>query len=451
MRHDQAGVFLTPTNTFRPIEVFSPQPRSPQFSLSALDVGITVLFIISAALFAAWGADQLGSTLETARSVNLWFQADSPRVLANLTDASSDHYRVAVHPIAPSLVTSLVLGLHQIGMDLGFAAHFLMFAMAGASVGVFYIFLRTIDLTAIPSLAFTLLFATSAAFVHWAPVEELNIPSMLTIVLALALLGYGRKRNRFWWVLVNIATLGVTITNWSFGLIATAVRWPPRQLIIISVVTLCAVSILATVQYGLFNHARPFYVGGARNEITWTQPMMEMRGAGAWSPINSIRSMLVSTVVAPVPYVEVQEGTKVVTNQKAGILDRSFIGVAAAALWVVLLGIGAWGGVRARPLRPVTVALALMALSQAALHSVYGDPTFLYSPHFLPILIAISALSWFTPIRWFAVSLVFSIAVLGGVNNLSQFQTATELAKQVMADGGNNVNPDFPPNGVVLP
>jgi hypothetical protein len=451
MIYDQAGVVPPPTNTLRPIEAFSPQPRSPKFRLGALDVGIMALLIISAALYAAWGADHLGSTLETARSFNLWFQADSPRVIANLTDASSNHYRVAVHPIAPMLVTSLVLGLHQIGMDLGFAAHFLMFAMAGASVGVFYIFLRTIDLTTIPSLAFTLLFATSAAFVHWAPVEELNVPSMLTIALALALLGYGRTRNRLWWVLVSIVTLGVTITNWSFGLIATAVRWPRRQLIIISAVALCAVSILATVQWMLFSSARPFYLGGAGHEAAWTQPMMERRGSGSWSPIASMRSMLVSTVVAPAPYVEVQEGDKVVTNQKSGIFDRSIVGVAAAAFWVVLLGIGTWGGVRARSLRPVTVALALMALSQAALHSVYGDPTFLYSPHFLPILIAISALSWFTPIRWFAVSLAFVIALLGGVNNLSQFQTATELAKQVMAEGGNNIKSWFPPKGAVLP
>ena len=413
------------------------------------DALLAVLLIGVAAVVIVTGAHRLGTTLDNARSFNLWFQADLPRVVANLTDASSSHHRVSVHAIAPTVLTSVVLGLHQFGMDLGFAGHLWMFALAGLSVGLFYLLLRLLGVAIPPSIVFTLLFIMSAAFIHWAPVEELSVPAMLSIVLSLLLLAYGKTRHEIWWCLVSLLTLGVTITNWSFGLIATLVRWPLEQFVRISAIALGIAVVIATLQYGVFHKARPFYIGAAVLEYRYAQPIMS-RG---WSPLKSWKSMFVSTIVAPAPYVELQGEDQVVTNQESGFFDQGFLAIAAAFAWLSLFAIGIWGAVRNRELRPVAVALGLMVISQAALHSVYGDPTFMYSPHFLPPLLAVAAFSWFTPVRWFALVLALGVLFLGGKNNLAQFDAAAALATMEIEKGGNRIRADegFPPRGALLP
>ena len=428
----------------------SSQPIIKRTQPTLTDFVIALFLTVLAVLVARWGVEELGTSLERVGSSGLWFQADTPRVIANLTDASSDHYRVAVHPIAPILLTSVDLGLQQLGMDVAFAAHFIIILSASLAAGFFFIFVRMLDLPRSVSIAFTLLFISSAAFLFWSPVEELNLPSMLTIVLALVALAYGRTRNTIWWVLMSSATLSITITNWSMGMIATLMRWSLRTFYVISTTALLIVCILATIQYMFYHHARPFFLGTAlREELNYIQPARPI--VGRWNPTDSLKSIFVSTIVAPTPVVEIESGESVVTNQKAGFFDRTLAGTTAAVAWLAVFCTGIWGGLRSESTRPVAVAIGLMVLSQAALHSIYGDPTFLYAPHFLPILIAVAALSWFTPVRWVAVSLTLVVAVLGGANNLAQFKVAADLAEQVISRGGNPEIPGFPAKGAVLP
>ena len=143
-------------------------------------------------------------------------------------------------------------------------------------------------------------------------------------------------------------------------------------------------------------------------------------------------------MVAPTPAVETQENAEVVTNQKAGFFDRTTAGIMAAVVWLALVGIGIWGGLRTIALHPVCVGLALMIVSQAAIHVVYGDPTFLYALHFLPVLVAIASLSWFTPLRWIALGGALVVAILGGANNVEQFNVAAHLAATAIGKGGDN-------------
>ena len=231
--------------------------RTRGSDLSLIDLIIAVLLAAAASLVANWAAAQLGTTLERNTSFDVWFQADTPRVIANLIDASSNHYRVSVHPIASILLTPITLGLTAIGINSGVAVHGLMGLMASLSIGLLYIFFRLLGLPRVAATTFASMAISSAAFLHWSPVIELSVPSMLTIVLALIALAYGRRRNMFWWILMNCATLGITITNWSFGIIATLVRWPLRQVLIICATAAVIVSILATAQYFLFTRCTP--------------------------------------------------------------------------------------------------------------------------------------------------------------------------------------------------
>jgi hypothetical protein len=419
--------------------------------LNFKDAIIAVLLACLAIVLTAWGMSVLGANLWKATSFNLWFQADTPRVIANFTQLSSNHYRVAVHPMAPAMLSSIVTILERAGLQDGIAARALIYGVASAAAGLFFIALRLLDLPRIAALVFSGVFLASATFIHWAAIAELNVPSMLTVIFALMALALGRAVGPVWWTVASAATMGVTITNWSVGLIATFVRWPFRQFVVISSSSLALVAVVAMVQFAIFSNARPFFLGNIVGEARWIQPMMEDRGGGRWNPLDDIRSMFVTTLSAPTPEVEVQNGDRVVTNQKSGYLDRSALGRAVATAWLMVFAVGIWGGVRERDLRPVVVGLGLMIVFQTLLHCVYGDPTFLYAPHFLPILVMIAALSWFTPARWFALALAGFVAVGGGIDNAAQFKAAAALADQVIREGGNPVVQDFPAGGAILP
>lgn len=419
---------------------------------SPTDGLVSSIFAMLAAAIAVWGFGILGPTLYNASSFNIWFQADTPRVIANLTDAASDHYRTSVHPASSILLTPIVLGLSRLGIAPLLAAKLVIISAAALSGGLFFAVLRLLGLPRFAAALFTLLYLSSATFLHWYSEIELNTIAGVTIVLALLTLAYGRTGSSVWLVLVSAATLSITVTNWSAGLIATLVRRSLTRFIVISGAALILVMLLSVAQYFLFRNASLFFrPSSVRMETQWTQPVQETRGAGTWRPVESLQSLLVTTVVAPYPEIEIQGGYKVVTNQSVSIIRNTLGGIGATIAWVALLGCGLLGAVRSLRLRPVALGLGLMLFSQMLLHSVYGNVTFLYAPHFLPMLVALASLSWFTPARRIALGLAVVVSVAGGISNVHQFQKAAQLAKQILDEGGNAISSTFPPKGVIAP
>jgi hypothetical protein len=75
------------------------------------------------------------------------------------------------------------------------------------------------------------------------------------------------------------------------------------------------------------------------------------------------------------------------------------------------------------------VFVALGLLGQVALHLLFGRETFLYSMHYLPLLIVMASLVVFTRARVMALIVAIAIIVLGGFNNFQQLGKATEFIK----------------------
>jgi len=425
-------------------------PRSP---LDRADAALGLIFAAVAVAIAIWGFGILGHALQTAASFNIWFQADSPRVIGNLTDRQSNHARTSVHPAASILLTPIVIALHKLGIPALLASEGLVLAAAAVCGGVFYIVLRMLGLPRLAASVFTALFLSSAAFIHWYSQIELNTVAGATIVVALLALAYGRTKSELWWVLVSAATLSITITNWSIGLAATVVRWPLRRCVMISLAALTIVMLLSLVQMFTFWHAASFFrIGAVSSEMHWSALGSEHDGLPTDPPLMNMRSLFLTTMLAPDPVVETQDGDKVVTNQDVPATSGTPFAIAASVAWITLLGcglLGALGGIRNDLRRPFVAGLGLMLLGQMVLHSIYGNPTFLYAPHFLPLLVALAALSWFTPLRWLALGLAGVACVAGGVNNVHAFRSAAALANQIIDQGGNAIQPAFPANDVL--
>jgi hypothetical protein len=424
------------------------------------DAVLCVVIFAAAAAIAAWGFAVLGPALESANSFNTWFQADNPRVIANLTDVSSNHYRTAVHPIASLLLTPIVIGLHHLGLPWLMAAEALIVGCGAGGAALLFAALRRVGLPRWPAVLFMALYLSSAAYLHWYCQIELSPPAAVTISLAILALCYGPATSRLAWVLVSAATLSITVTNWSAGLAASVARWRLWPAAVISGIALALVIVLSLVQYRTFSDAALFFRPHAMRAETNYTAFAGAKQTGflvklrEWPLTPRLRSLLVTTVVAPTAAVEIQDGDQVITNQTAAITDNAWYGVLAAVAWMLLLLCGVLGAglglVRGTRLRPVAVGLGLMLLAQIGLHSVYGDPTFLYSAHFLPMLVLLAALSWFSPLRVVALVLAGVVVLAGGASNLRQFEAAAGLARQIYAAGGNAQRDPYRANAVLL-
>jgi hypothetical protein len=434
--------------------LFDPKPAPEPHCTKGLSISdglFGLVFAVIAMGISVWGFRTLGPALDSAASFNIWFQADTPRVISNLTDVASNHYRTSVHPASSIILTPIVLGIGELGFTSLVAAKFLIALAAALSGGLFFCALRSFGLPRVPTVVFAALYLLSAAFIDWYAVIELNSVAGVTIVLALLALASGRTISPLWWLLISAGTLSITVTNWSVGLAATLVRWPPKRFAEISAAALALIVLLSSAQYFLFSNASLFFLPrSVVDETQWTQIAQQRNGGDAWEPLESLRSLLITTVVAPTPYIEIQSGDKVVTNQQTPWSDNIWGGIAASLAWIALLCCGIWGAMATPKLKPISFGLGMMLLIQMALHSVYGTVTFLYAPHFLPILVAICSFSWFSPARRGALALAIFVLAVGGFNNVVQFRNGAHLANQILSYGGNKIDPSFPANDVII-
>jgi hypothetical protein len=91
----------------------------------------------------------------------------------------------------------------------------------------------------------------------------------------------------------------------------------------------------------------------------------------------------------------------------------------------MLFGLGVWAAVRNRPNRRFFTVLGMVLAGQLGLHLVYGgEEVFLYSLHWVPLLVVVAAGATLTPARRLAVALAGALIVCAGINNRRQFDSA---------------------------
>ncbi|CAM5771479.1 hypothetical protein LMIY3S_03522 [Labrys miyagiensis] len=366
---------------------------------------------------------------------NIWFQADIARVIDNMTNLGGSHWRTSVHPITSILLYPAGFLLAESGFSTLQVGRAIVIAFCALNPALLFLVLRQLKMPREVAAVFTALFLASAAVIFWSSVVELYPIACFSLLPALYLMAYGRTSNRIWWVLASALTLSITVTNWSIGLIATFLRWRLRSFLFITFISLGIVLFLSLVQFFIFKDARIFIDprGLKWDAVSFSEPVMQRRGllSEGWHPLTNLEVLYVSAAVAPRARVEKQGQEYVATNQGDGFPCRTYSGPVASFAWVALLMLGAWGAVRNRRFRSFSLGLALMILGNGALHSVYGEVTFLYTMHTIPLLTILAAMSWFSPGRWIGIGLAAVVITAGGWNNWDELRRSAELAGQI--------------------
>jgi hypothetical protein len=369
------------------------------------------------------------------KTYDVWFESDLARVYDNMAYRWSDHYRTKVHPLFSLFTHPVVYGLTQIaGLDPATSIRVFNAVIAGVWIAVLFMILRLIGCRLFDAALFSLVAGCSAASIFWFTVPETYPLGSVSILLALLLTIIAERRGAREWqfVLVSTLTLSFTLTNWMAGIAAAFANYPWRRAAQITINAFGLVVLLWGIQKYLFPTAQ-FFLGDREETKYLLDP-----GSGGMSGVA--RSFFAHSVVMPAFRIADEPGWQLLETdlkawpklviQSALLGTGSLVGWGVTLIWFVLLGLGAWAFFRMWDHRRFRFVLGTVLLGQFVLHTLYGNETFLYSLHFVPLLVILAALSTLTQAR--PVALVGAALLLGGMvlNNGLQLKQAAQFVHE---------------------
>jgi hypothetical protein len=366
------------------------------------------------------------------RTQDTWFDGDITRVFTDMAIFEADHGRSDVHPLF-SLVTMPFVYLVKSARSLEpiTAVRIVLAAFTSLWFSLLFILLRLIGCRRFDATLFSLLAAISAASMFWFTIPETYLFGSLSLLMALVLVALAQyfPLSELWYVLVSAMTLGITVTNWMAGILATIVNHRWKQSLLITLKALGLVTVLVILQKLIFPAFNARFLIPSR---TVNYELSDGITSAARMPLISIKCLIFDTIVMPAinlaknsetpewPFMTVQLSPPGSGNLWAGI---------AVVLWIALLSLGVWGLFSIKKHLQLRLALGLTLVGQLTLHLLYGDEIFLYSLHFLPLLVVLAALSTLTRARLLALILAGALVLSAGANNSWQFSQATAFTQ----------------------
>lgn len=352
-----------------------------------------LLALVLAAAFATVSFMLSGMTLrvislDSEQWNDVFYEADLYRTFGDATERWSNHSRSNVHPLYTLATYPATFVLqHAVGISAVLATRIVLALVAGLWIVAVFALLRARGARTVDAIVFSALAASSGAAVFWFAVPETYAFGSLSIVVMLLVaslpLAGGAAEGAT--TVASAATLSFTITNWFVGLAATWLRYPLKSALQISVNAFCLVVLLWGVEKAIFPSATFFL--DLRGEAAYADT------AYAGTGVDIARSFVFHSFLVPAPRQRTRFAVKKehprLTVQFSRIAEGVPLGYVPALAWVALLALGALS--IARDDRGFAVLLGACVLMQFCLHLVYGEETFLYSLHFLPMLLLIAA------------------------------------------------------------
>lgn len=465
----------------------------PNVRRRSIDLGIILLLTITIAVLATRNARLIpAGLLFHPDANNTLFEADTARVVETfVTYPGAFGVRYFLHPLVSEWVYPIIASLDLVpGIDMAAALRVLTAAAAGAWIAGIYLALRLIRCRRVDAALFALLAGTSAAAIVWFSVPETHAWGSLSIVAALLLAAVCERRAVAgrWHVLVQVATISFTITNWLAGLAASFMHLRWRRFMLMSLTAAMFAGGLSLLEPVMRKVSQRTFVLSPHTTVLLTALAGVLIGLLLWrlskspraprvaerieamlsrrwtvlllalgailaiaaatriegdfiatpyrgSMVQSATSFLFHAMVLP-EYTESDrygKGWGTLSVQTALPGESSPWGVAAAGLWAILLVAGILAIIRMERLRRFRGIVAIALLGQFVLHLIYGDETFLYALNWLPLLVVMAALATHTRLRPAVRAVAAILIVLAAINNIRQFDLAAERITEIAA------------------
>ncbi len=393
-------------------------PSSRRGSQARDRVLLAAVVLVAFAAFAL-AQSRMDPRLLTWEAVDTWFEADAPRVYDNLTERWSNFRRTTTHPLFPTLAyTPNAVLTDLFGMEDRRAAFLYTAALGAIWAGLMFVFLRLSGCRRFDAVVFTALASITASSLCFHTIPETFGWGSISIVTALCL---AARANRVpvrwpWAFLACVFTWGTTLTNVMVAAMASVVRRGFKPAALITIASLAFVYAYWGLQTLVFPSSEiPF------GQITQKGPLLTPESRGAWVVM---RSFFFHSTVMPAPYVVDRPGAAkwpILLVQSSSIGSGGTLAVIGTVLWVTLFLSGLWAAAKRVVDRPLCLVLVGSLVGQVAVSIVYGKETFLYSLHFVPIMIGIAALGTGTSLRKPVLALALLMLPILGFNNISLF------------------------------
>lgn len=392
-----------------------------------VDGGIAILLAAVLGLASLVASGTLDTVIFGILGRDFWFQADIERVHYNMIDVASDHFRTNVHPLFSLMGYYSTQAVHKIfnlslETHLAHAVRGVIALIASLWMASFYVLLRLLSLKRVDAILFVVLAGVSSSSLFWFSVPETFSFGSLAILSALIVAAVAQYRNvaESWFVATGVVTLGTTLTNWMAGLIVAFINLDWWKAVRVTVVTLLIVTLLWLLEKELFPSAE-FFIGNSGE----TSYMFREEAGGLWRKLVAFFSF--SMVMPDIELVVRTPNSpewKIFSIQHALPWSGSLLGGVAVLSWFVLLCTGLWnlfiGSLSVR----MRLSIGLILLGQLSLHLVYGEETFLYALHYLPLLVVVAALGALSRFRRIVLFFVVVLICTAGTNNILQFHKA---------------------------
>jgi uncharacterized protein YjbI with pentapeptide repeats len=384
-----------------------------------------MLLAFAACLYGAW---QVPAALYLPEANDVWFDGDLARVYGNMIARTSSHHDTTLaHPAFSLLVYLPVVLLRLLpGVTPLVAARLVLAGIASLSMGALYLLLRVVGCRRPDAILLSLLAGVSAGAVFWFTVPETFPLGSFTLMVGLATVAAGQRRppSERWMSLVSALTLSASTTNWLVGILGSLACFPLRRAVRITVKAFGLILVLWVVQRVAFYNVTFFMFNKKTKQVKIARAPARFPNVGL--------SLLFHSAVAPEYHLMKARGAAVLPSMRtdgARPGNGSPWGAAGVVLWGILLCIGAYGLAAQRAQRKLALVIGATLLAQLLLHLGLGDETFLYSSHFLPLLVLVVAFGTLTRLRPAVLALAALSLVCSGVQNLRQFNRATEFAR----------------------
>ena len=346
-----------------------------------------------------------------------------------MTDRLGNHYRIKVHPLFVLLTHPPVMLIRILtGASALLAARIFMALLAGIWIILIFCLLRALGSRRMDATIFAILGSVSAACLFWTGVTETYPLGSISIMVGVLAVNLPAQRQSLWLTIVSAFTLSVTVTNWMAGLLSTAVSLPWKRACQLSANAFCIVVVLWGVQKFIYPQCE-FFLGDKEEVLYINNPRLG-------GPVTAIKALVFHTLVMPRirPFEDMKGDWRRVGYIRTQ-LDRpgagSNLATAAAVLWAFLLAVGVWGLFTMEGYVKLRLVVGGVLLGQMALHSVYGEETFIFSPHVAPLLLGVAAMGLHTRLRRVVLVAAVCLIATAGVNNFSQRSKAIILDHRI--------------------
>jgi len=399
------------------------------------DITAAVAVGVSAACASFWAAHFVPSVIVDECYFDAWLNGDSVAVYSGMVNRWTSH-RSEFHPLFSLMTTPVVYAL-KLGLRIEplTAAHMLMAGAAALWSSGIYCVLRVVGCRRLDAGLLTLLAMSSAASVFWFVVPETWAFGSLSILFALGLvaMGEGQRVAPGWYVVASAMSLGTTVTNWMAGIIAAAMKNSLKDAFQITSNAFCLVMVLWCVEKMWFPETKLFLTPEPK-EIT--RHIDTPAAGGPWqvAKVFLFHSMVMPEIQGNVVALGRRPPRTVtimsVQASKAG--SGSVWSGVAVVLWTVFLGAGFWGLLTVEGHLRLRIAVSLMLLGQLSLHLLYGDETFLYALHWVPLLVIVGGFGALASPRWVWLGLAGLLLASTTVNNGLKFSQATQMVSRAV-------------------